>query len=618
MTRCTALLLTSLTALSLGACGAKDADGPSRNDAPVGGAPTWGKPGAPPLTVSTAAAALCGGAGNRQSDGSHAGRNDGEDSGGAAAGGAGYGGSGGGWSGPAYDAGVAPGDTWVPEPPPIDSGVPCDARTDGYSPLSPDGSTDAGPDAGPDAAHVVDALLRDAAVVETRHQAVGEAAPVCEGVDLDTPRVLFMSADDSNSMASPVILRRQIAQGAPSVPPYLVRSWEFLNYYRFDFDRPEAGDLAVEAKIGSCDLTQDFALQIAVQAEAPAVDARAPMHFVLVLDTSGSMDGEPMNLEKAAVRALARSMRAGDRVSAVTWAEQQSPLIEGRVVEGPDDPAVLDLAAGLFAEGGTNLEGGLRTGYALAGRFHEEGVLERVILISDGMANVGVTSEDLIGAAADDADGEGTYLFGVGVGDGVNDTLMDTVTDAGRGAYVYLDSEAEAERVFVDRFAETVLVAARAVRIQVTLPPYFNVQKFFGEVYSPDPQKVRPQHLGMGDAMVLQQILRPCDPSLPRESDELAVDLTWQDPVSGIARQKHFVRALGDLDVADPRLTKAAVVLGYAETLQALEPLDPGSRRELIGVARQQIRDFDAALADPDLAEIDGLLATLARANGAE
>jgi Ca-activated chloride channel family protein len=330
------------------------------------------------------------------------------------------------------------------------------------------------------------------------------------------------------------------------------------------------------------------------------------------------MDGEPMNLEKAAVRALAQSMRAGDRVSAVTWAEQQFPLIEGRIVEGPNDPAVLDLAAGLFAEGGTNLEGGLTTGYALAARFHEEGVLERVILISDGMANVGVTSEELIGAAADDADGEGTYLVGVGVGDGVNDTLMDTVTDAGRGAYVYLDSEAEAERVFVDRFAETVLVAARAVRIQVTLPPYFNVQKFFGEVYSPDPQKVRPQHLGMGDAMVLQQILRPCDASLPRESDELAVDLTWQDPVSGIARQKHFVRALGDLDVADPRLTKAAVVLGYAETLQALEPLDPGSRRELIGVARQQIRDFDAALADPDLAEIDGLLATLARANGGE
>ena len=600
--------LTTLTALTLGACASNDTAAP--NDAPTGGAPTWGKPGAPPLSVSTAAAALCGGAGNRQSDGSHAGRNDGEDYGGAAAGGSG-GGYGGYWSEPAYDAGVFPGDTFVPEPPPVDAGAECDGPTD----------------AAPDAAEVPDALRSDAAVdpdgpdatqFETRSQAVGEAAPVCEGVDLYTPRVLFMSADDSNSMASPVILRRQIAQGAPSVPPYLVRSWEFLNYYRFDFDRPAAGDLAVEAKLGSCDLTQDFALQIAVQAEAPAGDARAPVHFVLVLDTSGSMDGEPMNLEKAAVRALAQSMRAGDRVSAVTWAEQQFPLIEGRIVEGPNDPALLDLAAGLFAEGGTNLEGGLTTGYALAARFHEEGVLERVILISDGMANVGVTSEELIGAAADDADGEGTYLVGVGVGDGVNDTLMDTVTDTGRGAYVYLDSEAEAERVFVDRFAETVLVAARAVRIRVTLPPYFNVQKFFGEVYSPDPQKVRPQHLGMGDAMVLQQILRPCDASLPRESDELAVDLTWQDPVSGIARQKHFVHALGDLDVADPRLTKAAVILGYAETLQALEPLDPGSRRELISVARQQIRDFDAELADPDLAEIDGLLAMLARANGAE
>jgi Ca-activated chloride channel family protein len=183
---------------------------------------------------------------------------------------------------------------------------------------------------------------------------------------------------------------------------------------------------------------------------------------------------------------------------------------------------------------------------------------------------------------------------------------------------VYLDSEAEAARVFGERFAETVLVAARAVRIQVTLPPYFNVQKFFGEVYSPDPQKVRPQHLGMGDAMVLQQILRPCDPSLPRETDELAVDLTWQDPVSGIARQKHFVRALGDLDVADPRLTKAAVVMGYAETLQALSRLDGLARVEALTTARQFVRDFDPDLTDPDLAEIDGVLSALLRNHGGQ
>jgi Ca-activated chloride channel family protein len=652
-----ALTLTLLPLLPACESAADDptAASPTAGNGDPNRAPTWGKPGAPPLSVATAAAPLCAGAGSRESDGS--GGHPGPFGDASQGTGGGAGGAGGGWAEePWYDAGVSSSDGQVPPPVP-DAGVtPPDASADagncgeptfdadgGLIPAACDGGvvsadavvdgsipppvSDADAEAGhpapgsapADAQPAGEPPARDAALPPAqRAQSLTEGEPVCPGIDLATPRVLYMSADDSNSMAAPVIVRRLVRSGYTDIPSYLIRPWEFLNYYRFSFDRPAPGELSVSAKLGSCNLTQDFALQIAVQSQAAPGDDRAPMHFVLVLDTSGSMDGEPMRLQQAAVRALAGSLRAGDRVSAVTWAEEQRPLIAGRVVEGADDPAVLDLVDGMRAAGGTNLEGGLRTGYELAERFREEGVLTRVVLISDGQANVGVTSEDLIGAAADDADGEGVYLVGVGVGDGVNDTLMDTVTDAGRGAYVYLDSEAEAARIFGERFAETLLVAARAVRIQVTLPPYFNVQKFYGEVYSPDPTKVRPQHLGVDDSMVLQQVLRPCDPSLPRETDELAVELTWQDPVSGIARQQRFVRALGDLDVGDDRLTKAAVIIGYTEALQALSRLDGLARVEALTTARQFVRDFDPDLADPDLAEIDGVLSALLRNHGGQ
>ena len=70
-------------------------------------------------------------------------------------------------------------------------------------------------------------------------------------------------------------------------------------------------------------------------------------------------------------------------------------------------------------------------GYALANAHRAEGGINRVVLISDGHANAGVIEEEIIGENAEDADGEGIYLVGVGVGDGVNDTLMDVVTDAG-------------------------------------------------------------------------------------------------------------------------------------------------------------------------------------------
>ena len=84
------------------------------------------------------------------------------------------------------------------------------------------------------------------------------------------------------------------------------------------------------------------------------------------------------------------------------------------------------------------------------------------------------------------------------------------------------------------------------------------------------------------------------------------------------ARQQRFVRALGDLDVGDDRLTKAAVIIGYTEALQALSRLDGAARVDALTTARRFVRDFDPGLVDPDLAEMDGVLSALLRANGGQ
>jgi Ca-activated chloride channel homolog len=375
---------------------------------------------------------------------------------------------------------------------------------------------------------------------------------LCTGVDLTTPLTLYMSADDSNSMASPVIARSRIRAGK-QVDPFTIRTWEFLNYYRFSFAPAAPGALEIVSQLGSCDLSEDVALQIAVVSEAAPTDRR-PVNLTLVLDTSGSMAGGPMQFERATVKAIAGSLRKGDTVSAVTWSSDQTPVLEGYAVAGPSDPALLALADGLQAAGGTDLSGGLDAGYKLANQFRTPDTINRVVIISDGQANAGQTDEQLIGKNASDEDGSGIYLVGVGVGDGVNDTLMDTITDAGRGAYIFIDSPEEADRMFGARFSESVLVAARDVRIAVTLPPYYKIAQFFGEGYSPDPAKVRPQHLAPGDSMLLYQIVHPCDPSLPDAGDPLSVRVTWQDPITNAPRELEQHTTLGQLGKADANL----------------------------------------------------------------
>ena len=615
MTQRSSLFLIALGSVALGILACSGSDTPSDNG--------------PPLSVRPASEALCGGGATREGDGSGGtgGTGNSQGSGGgssydagsyAGAGGSGgYGGTAGGSggvSGTGGSGGSVETDAGEPDAEPPDADIAdadCDADSDAEGCQPEAGQGDAEPDAESDAE--VDAGDAGAKTMSLQRDPISNAttSAVCPGVDLTTPLKLYLSSDDSNSMASPVIVRSLINRGA-RVDPWMVRTYEFLNYYRFSFAKPPQGELAITSQLGTCVLTRDFALQIAVSS-APAPEARRSMNAVLVLDTSGSMDGTPIQLERAAVRALAGALQAGDVLSAVTWNTEQTPVMDGYVVTGPNDPTVLAMADALAAGGGTDLNAGLVHGYALAEANRKQDGINRVIIISDGQANVGVTDENLIGEKAEDADTEGIYLVGVGVGDGVNDSMMDVVTDAGRGAYIYLDTEQEAQRMFVDRFAESVLVAARAVQVELTLPPYFNIKKFYGEQYSPDPTKVRPQHLAPDDSMVFYQILHPCDPSLPRANDPYRVRVRWSDPSTGAAKEVVQDTTLGALDIDDGNLTKATAIIAYAELLKILPEMSGVSERvDAIRSTQRVVQNANVSGTDPDLSEIDGLLDKLA------
>ncbi|XXX81819.1 VWA domain-containing protein [Sorangium sp. So ce134] len=424
----------------------------------------------------------------------------------------------------------------------------------------------------------------------------------CEGLDSSKPVVLYVSADDSNSMSSPVHVRELLRAGfAPE--PWHVRTYEFLNYYRIDYEAPDEGELRVEPQIEPGEEAGTYTLQIGVRAFDPPAPRR-PIAVTFVLDTSGSMEGDPMEREKATVRAVAASLSEGDVVNMVTWNTTNSVILSGHVVSGPDDPALLEAADALSASGGTDLENGLRVGYQLAQEHYEEGRINRVILISDGRANVGVTSADLIALHAEDADREAIYLVGVGTGPalGYNDGLMDTVTDEGRGAYVYLDDVDEAFHMFRDRFDEVMEVAARGVQVELTLPWYFKMEKFYGEEYSTDPDEVEPQHLAPGDAMIFNQLVRGCDPGVIQDADPLTVRARWQTPLTHEPKEASREATLAELVAGSKaQLVKGKAIVAYAEALKS------GSS-EALRAAREQALAANPG-GDAELDEIAELIA---------
>jgi Ca-activated chloride channel family protein len=433
-----------------------------------------------------------------------------------------------------------------------------------------DGYADAPTDPG------VDATSRDAPpdlpVPDAVPDVVEEEPPpvddVCD-LEITEPQVLYLSADDSNSMASPIIARKYIEAGA-LVPASVVRTYEFTNYYDISYEPAEPDHVNVQLHMMPDDEEGYYNMQIGAQAQQVTTETRRPLNITFAMDTSGSMGGTPIALEREVCRQVASSLKAGDVVSIVEWDVHDAVILDSRRVSGPDDALLLDACNNLRAGGGTNLHGGLTAAYALAEDNYSDNYLNRVVLVSDGQANAGITDIDVIAGAAEDVEREGIYLVGVGTGNGYDDRLMDDVTDAGKGAYVYIDSAEEARKIFHDRFLQTMDIAVMNVQVELTLPTWIRIQQFHGEEISGDPSEVEPQHLAPNDAMIFHQLVKMCGD--PLEDDIVMVRANYVDRITRIPRYDEIIVTVGELlaSQGDLRLLKGTAVVAYAEALKEI------------------------------------------------
>ncbi|MCA9691830.1 MAG: VWA domain-containing protein [Myxococcales bacterium] len=429
--------------------------------------------------------------------------------------------------------------------------------------------------------------------------------------------VLFLSPDDSNSMSSPVQAREAASLGPSSLRWAPIRVWEFMNYYTFDYPIAELGAISLTTELVEVEADEGkrgYTLQIGVGSETVTDEQRAPMNVTLVLDESGSMDGEPMAMLKESCRAIAASLKVGDTVSVVTWDVDNAVRLAGYQVSGPDDATLLNVINALEAGGGTDLNGGLTAGYELATQVYDPARINRIVLISDGGANVGVTSADLIAEKAGANDADGIYMVGVGVGapDEYNDALMDTVTDLGKGAAVFIPDADEAWKIFHERFVNTMAVAVRDVQVELTMPPGFSIVRFSGEEFSADPTEIEPQHLAPNDAMVFHQQIETCAPELVTEKSEIKVVARYKDAITFESASVEQTITFGDLlGVASPNLRKGAAVFAYAEALRARRDAT-ADQADKLDEALDALKAAEDALAgDIELAEIRAVLESL-------
>ncbi|MFB7942919.1 von Willebrand factor type A domain-containing protein [Streptomyces sp. NPDC056049] len=262
--------------------------------------------------------------------------------------------------------------------------------------------------------------------------------------------------------------RRSLAEGR--LPdPSTVRPEEFVNSFRPDYPRPADDGFSVTVD-GAATGTEGWSLVRVGLATRGADRAgeRPPAALTFVVDVSGSMS-EPgrLDLVQHSLRLAADELRDDDSVALVAFSDEAETLLPMTRL-GEARPRVREAVDALAVRSSTNLEAGLRTGYDVASEGRREGATNRVVLLSDALANSGETGADaLLGHIDEQRREHGITLFGVGVGSDYGDELMERLADKGDGQTTYVSTREQARKVFVDQLPAQVELRARDAKAQV-------------------------------------------------------------------------------------------------------------------------------------------------------
>ncbi len=342
--------------------------------------------------------------------------------------------------------------------------------------------------------------------------------------------------------ASYAVARRYLMDGLKP-PPEAIRVEEFVNY--LDAGYPARSDVAfgIYADGAPSPLHNDgtHILRFGIQGYQVPEFARKPVSLTFVIDVSGSMEREQrLELVKQSLQLLVDRLRPEDTVGIVVYGSEAHVVLYP--TRGSDRGAILQAVYALRPEGSTNAEAGIRLGYQMAASTLRPGATSRVILCSDGVANVGAIHPDALVELIRQHRSSGITLTSIGVGMGnFNDVLMEQLADHGNGNYAYVDTLEEARKVFVDDLTSTLQVIAFDARVQVDFNPavvsHYRLLGYENRAMA-DPDfrndAVDAGEIGAGHTVSALYAVR----LHPAAEGRIAtVQLRWRDPESGEVRE---------------------------------------------------------------------------------
>jgi len=202
-----------------------------------------------------------------------------------------------------------------------------------------------------------------------------------------------------------------------------------------------------------------------IEGEAPEDRERAPINLSLVLDRSGSMSGAKLDAARRAASMLTRRLSPQDTVSVVAFDDEVT--VVAHPATGKAQEELPEAIESIQSGGMTNLSGGWLRGRDLVAEHLREGGVNRVILLTDGLANVGITEPARLTGLCQNAAKDGVSTTTIGFGQGYDEDLLKAMADAGQGGTYYIEEVDQASGVFEEELEGLLSIAAQNVRVTV-------------------------------------------------------------------------------------------------------------------------------------------------------
>ena len=433
------------------------------------------------------------------------------------------------------------------------------------------------------------------------------------------------------------VVARNFLRGDELPPPEAVRVEEFVNYFDGGYEpMPDEFVIGTEAAPSPFAADGHVLLRVGVRAPDVLAGVAAPESIVVVMDRSGSMGQaagyrgerlERIQLAHRAVELLLEGLADGTRVGIVTYDDRVETVIEPTDVAGNRDSIMTRVRDEVTPRGSTNAAAGLVSGYEMALAEADSGRPVLVLLLSDGVANVGATRTDEILERIGERGDIGLSTIGVGLGP-FNDALMEQLANTADGTYHYIDSFREARRILADNLPSLLSVAARDAKIQVEFNPAtvrsyrllgFENRDVADEDFRDNTVDAGEVGLGQSSTALYELELVPPSERQGAATTLATVTLRYEHPRRGSITEIEAGIGAGDaaasFAAAGAHFRLAAVVAEFAEVLRASPFVDEG-HTDMAELAAQAAAVAEALGDEPDADDLVTLIDAARRASG--